>query len=573
MNEDTLLDGDLIDQIVQLLPEERTAALIDLMMQEEIDPAALEAELHRSLAGIDLAQHRDRIGALVNRIMPLETLAPDVYDAWRPIIHDAVAYVGSHLSARRLVPKLVEQMLLPLDIPLEQRLIILIAQMPSLQKIGQIVARNRNLEPAFRAELSRLENAIEDITPAEIRAEVQRQLGALLETYQVELQDVILAEASVSATLHFRWLNPVTRLRETGVFKVLKPYINEHFTEELELLGGLAEYFDANRHNYPLAQVDLREVFEDVRHLLKREVDFPNEQANLAAAYDRYKSVSGARVPRLIIELSTPTITAITAEAGVKVTEAFPNSLWGRLEVAARVIEALIAVPLFAREKEAFFHADPHAGNLLFDEDKRELIMLDWALTERLSTEQRRYLLVLVLAVVLRDEQHMFRAIAALSADDLASDQAKAEITRRRIAHFIGQQSPTATLGIADAIALVDDVVLSGIRFPAPLLIFRKALFTLDGVLHHIISKVWLDPVLAGYALKQGLDAAPLLALLGLTAGNFRIPLSLGDRLALPWSALFFGPRVWFQTAARLRAKGLPEAQRLLNQLAPKRAD
>jgi ubiquinone biosynthesis protein len=539
------------------------------MMQEVIDPAALEAELHRTLAGIDLARHRDRIGPLVNRIMPLETLVPDVYAAWRPIIHAAVAYVGSHLSARRLVPKLVEQMLLPLDVPLEQRLIILIAQMPSLQKIGQIVARNRNLDPAFRAELSRLENAIDDITPIEIRAEVQRQLGPLLETHQVELQDVILAEASVSATLRFRWLNPVTRRREAGVFKVLKPYINEHFAEELELLAGLADYFDANRHTYPLAQVDLREVFEEVRQLLKREVDFPNEQANLIAAYDRYKSVPGARAPRLIAELSTPTITAITAEAGVKVTEACPNSWWGRLDVAARLIEALIAVPLFAREENAFFHADPHAGNLLFDEDKRELIMLDWALTERLSVRQRRYLLVLVLAVVLRDERRMFVAIAALSADDLARDQAKAAIVRRRIAHFIGQQPPTAMLGVADAIALVDDVVLSGIRFPASLLMFRKALFTLDGVLHHIVSNVWIDPVLAGYALKQGLDAAPLLALLGLTAGNFRLPLSLCDRLALPWSALFFGPRVWFQTAARLRAKGLPRARRLLHQLVP----
>jgi predicted unusual protein kinase regulating ubiquinone biosynthesis (AarF/ABC1/UbiB family) len=174
-------------------------------------------------------------------------------------------------------------MLLPLDVPLEQRLIMLIAQMPSLQKIGQIVARNRNLDPAFRAELSRLENAIEDITPAEIRAEVERQLGLLLETHQVELQDVILAEASVSATLRFRWLNPATGLREAGVFKVLKPYINEHFTEELELLGGLAEYFDANRRNYPLAQVDLREIFEDVRHLLKHEVDFPNAAIATAA--------------------------------------------------------------------------------------------------------------------------------------------------------------------------------------------------------------------------------------------------------------------------------------------------
>jgi predicted unusual protein kinase regulating ubiquinone biosynthesis (AarF/ABC1/UbiB family) len=41
-----------------------------------------------------------------------------------------------------------------------------------------------------------------------------------------------------------------------------------------------------------------------------------------------------------------------------------------------------VAVPFFSREEDSTFHADPHAGNLLYDETNRELVILDWALAE-----------------------------------------------------------------------------------------------------------------------------------------------------------------------------------------------
>ena len=39
------------------------------------------------------------------------------------------------------------------------------------------------------------------------------------------------------------------------------------------------------------------------------------------------------------------------------------------------LIEAL-GCSVFSREQEAIFHADPHAGNLLYDETNRELVVL-----------------------------------------------------------------------------------------------------------------------------------------------------------------------------------------------------
>jgi hypothetical protein len=41
---------------------------------------------------------------------------------------------------------------------------------------------------------------------------------------------------------------------------VLKPYVLEYFPEEMRILQGLADFFDANRASYDLPPVGFREV-------------------------------------------------------------------------------------------------------------------------------------------------------------------------------------------------------------------------------------------------------------------------------------------------------------------------
>jgi len=548
----------IIQELLALLPAQSVPTLLALVSEDDISPEQTEAAVKEILEGIDWDTQREQLGELISQLMPLETLVPDIYRDWRPIVRDAVAFIGSYLSPARLAPKLIEQIMLPSELPLEQRLIILIAQVPSLQKIGQIVARNQNLDPAFRRELTRLENAIQDTTPADIQTEIEGQLGQQFEDYSIELDDEIQAEASVSAAMGFSWHNPTTGKRERGVFKVLKPHINDYFSEELELLHGLAHFFETNRHKYmALSKVNLGDLFDDVRLLLKQEVDFPNEQANLKAAYRRYANIRGVRIPRLIAELSTPTITTMSQENGVKATEAFAKSRVRRVEVASRIIEALIMIPLFAEEEPATFHADPHAGNLFYDEKRRELILLDWALTEQLNRQERRSIVLLMLAVALRDKRYIFKAIAKLSTDNLSKDQTKAKIVRRHVAQFISHLSPLTVPGITHVLSLLDSIILSGITVSASLLMFRKVLFTLDGVLQDIAPETPMEPILAWQVAKGRTKSVCPQNLLSKSPASFYSPLSHFDRLALTWSVQTFGVRAGLQTGRKIKNMGL----------------
>jgi ubiquinone biosynthesis protein len=479
--------------------------------------------------------NRQRIGAWIRQIVPIEILVPESALPWRPLVQDAIQYVFLHLDERRLTAKLREQMALPFDTPAEARLLRLISRMPGLQKVGQVLARNRRVPPKLREALSELENGMCDVTAAEIRGVIEARLGGRLRQYAVEIAPGILSEASVSAVMRFTWCHP-GREREEGVFKVMKPHVPACFAEDMKLLQRLGEYLTGKSRKYGFAVRQVRETLEEVRLLLEHELDFAREQATLGEAARMYRSSFGIRVPRLIPPLCAAGITAMSAEAGVKVTEAFPRSPVRRERIAEQIIEALIAVPFFSWEDAAVFHADPHAGNLLYDEPNRELVVLDWALAERLDRESRRQLVLLALMTMLRHRDGVCAAIDALSRRDRQPGRAaviRAHV-ERLFERFRGGKSP----GVLDAMMLLDQIALEGVRFPAALFLFRKVLFTLEGVLHDVAGhEVRIDQVI----LREFLARA--VASLGL----FHAPLRRGDFVTIQREALYYPVRRWVQ--------------------------
>jgi len=472
-------------------------------------------------------------GAWVTRIVPVETLVPEAARRWRPLVQDAIQFVFSRLSDRRLAAKLVEQIELPLDTPPERRLIQLISKMPGLQKIGQVLARNRHLAPGLRTALTELENGMSDVTAPEVRAIIRAQLGGRLERYQVVIESSLLSEASVSAVIGFTWKKP-GRERERAVFKVLKPYVPDCFAEDMALLQGLGNFLTSPEQGYDFAAKDVNDMLTEVRLLLERELDFAREQATLAEAVRIYRSSIGIRVPRVMERLCTAKITAMSEEKGVKVTDAFPRSPIRRSRIAEQLIDALIAVPLFSGQDPSVFHADPHAGNLLYDESNRELIVLDWALAERLSLESRRHLVMLAVMMVLQNQDGVREAIRALRRQGVGRARTAEREIDRAVKRFFETLPAGKLPGVLDAMQLLDEIALQGVHFAAPLFLFRKSLFTLDGVLQDVAgTEMRMDYAIIRHFLTRW----------AASFGLFYAPLSIRDFLAVEWNALLYPAR------------------------------
>ena len=497
-----------------------------------------------ALAGPAGSAIKDALGLWVADM--LAVLVPRSSTQWRSLVQDAMYFVVTHLSHARLAPKLVDQLSLPRSATPERRLLRLIAQVPGLQKLGQVLARNRALQPSLRRALSRLENGIRDMRLPELRAILELQLGDKLRLYSVKIGTRLLSEATVSAVVPFRWKNPVSGAYERGVFKIRKPFVPAYYGEDMDLLQGLADFLKKNHRKYGVGAHGLADTFREVRRLLQHELDFRGEQRQLERAFETYSGMSGARVPMVIPPLCTDSITAMSAERGVKITRALRGmSDASRRHIAVQAIQALIAAPMLAQTAEAVFHADPHAGNLLYDRSTGDIVVLDWALVGIVSLEQRRHLMLLFLMVLLRDPVGIFDAVGALSIQQPLS-KSRQKSVRLTIDAFLRELPVTRMPDAMDAMSLLQKLAFESVRLPGSLILLRKVMFTLEGILEDIVGHEFaIDRVLVRSLFWRWLTRK-------IPVGA---PLETSDWLRLQASTLLSGTR-WALEAAQRAVAG-----------------
>ena len=551
-----MLDASAIAAGLRLLAPDQLRTAFEKFLPQSATPAERVRLIEDALRSPAASSVRDAMARwIVDEIVTVDALVPEAYKNWRPPVRDAMMFVVTHLSPARLAPKLLEQIELPPQTTPEVRLLRLIAKVPGLQKLGQVISRNQHLHPALRRALAKLENGIRDVQPEDIRTIIQKTLGAKVKTYAVEVSPKILKEASVSAVLRFTWRNPETTKRERGVFKVLKPHIPEYFSEDMDYLQHLAQYFGDRHHNYGFAPHLIPDTFRKVRRLLRHEVNFSREQKTLVEAEALYRGFPGVRIPKLIRPLCTPTITALTEEPGIKVTSAaarLPASR--RRQVAEQLVEALVAVPLFSSTQDAIFHGDPHAGNLLYNNRTGELVILDWALRERLSREQRRHLALLFLMVSLRDPVGTSSEIAALSQTRIRLASPRGQKVRETVVKFLDELPPSRMPSGADAMRLVERVAINGVKFPSSLIMLSKVMFTLEGILGDIVgADTGMGFTLARHVAQHWIA----------NRSAFSSPLMTRDWFALQCSALLYTSRLWLQWERALLNR-LPQSKQLL---------
>ena len=526
------------------LNERARAAGMETSLKAFLSPTSSTAErtrlMYAALSGPAGRQIRDILGQWIAET--LAVLVPTSSVHWRELVHDAMLFVVMDLSNERLATKLVEQLELTARTSPERRLMVLIAKVPGLQKLGQVLARNRGLQPRLRAALTRLENGIRDMSADDTRRIVDAQLGTELEKFTVHVSRALLSEATVSAVLPFTWKDPRSRRRERGVFKVLKPYIPAYYREDMDILHGLAEFLKHNHRKYGVGARGLADTFAEVRRLLQHEVDFRGEQRQLEEAHAAYGSIPGIRVPRLIPQLSTPTITAMSEERGVKITIAARRMEPSERRILAEaLVRAIVATPLFAPDIAAVFHADPHAGNLLYDAQSREIVLLDWALAARLTSDQRRHLTLLFLMVLLRDPAGIFDEIAALSLQQ-PMPAAKQRRARQIIGSFVDALPLWRMPDSMDAMSLLQRLAFEVVRLPGSLILLRKVMFTLEGIVADIVgTELAMDTILVRSLFWQWLTRK-------LPVGA---PLAPSDWLRVQASTLLSGSR-WLVQAAQV---------------------
>lgn len=421
--------------------------------------------------------------------LDIAELVPDEYATFRRPIADAMVFFLEQLSPARS-EEILHQLLASSDPhAVETQMLVLARNCPTLQKLGQLLARDRRLSAELRTLLQTLETMPPRACPRWIRETVVAELGSL-EDHGIELADVPLAEASVAVVIPFTWPAPQDGLPASGVFKVLKPEIAERLNEELEILERVGEFLDERCGEYGLPRLDFADTFAQVNERLRHEVKLEQEQCNLVAAGRAYAGHREILVPQRL-PFCSDRITAMERIDGQRVTELAEVSRSERHHLARVIVEALIAEPVWSRAG-TLFHADPHAGNLFRTPDNR-VALVDWSLVGRLSEPEVEGVAQILLGALTLDPERIAAAVCRLA-------RRPCDLTRLRpvIDRALRAVRHTLLPGLKWLTEFLDESVRdAGVSFGTDLLMFRKALHTLEGVVMDVDDQCCVDAVLA----------------------------------------------------------------------------
>ena len=253
-------------------------------------------------------------------ITGLEDLLPDSYSRFRSVVVEGMVFMISALPLTRLAEKVVDQIRLNHTATLGQRLYALIKDMPSLQKLGQIICRSPGLDPQFKKALVDLEDNIKTVTYRQMRPLLMREIRSLGPEHSITPEKRILAEASVCAVVPAEVSKDRGKTHLKAVLKAVKPAVRKNMSAELAVLDRVMEFLDTKQGGWGLGDFNFTGTLQQVRKLLENEVNLASEQRNLDVVRAYYGSDSTLAVPERLAG-STPRMTVMTRIDGTKITD------------------------------------------------------------------------------------------------------------------------------------------------------------------------------------------------------------------------------------------------------------
>jgi len=282
---------------------------------------------------------------------------------------------------------------------------------PTFVKAGQLMSMRPDALPhALIYELRKLQNAVRPLPFAEMRAVLADELPDDLSLAFAEFDETPVASASL-AQVYFARLHDG---REVAV-KVQRPDLLKTVQADLDLLTWFAHQL--HQRVEALQPYDLPAVVEEVKTNLLRELDFRHEARNQQYFNALNPHPEQVFAPGVVGELSGERVIVMDRIAGATVDSARLPPGEGR-RIAANGATSLVHQVLIT----GFFHADPHAGNVLVTPDGR-LCFLDWGMAGNLTRRLRLGLADLFLAAVDQDAERIVQIAA-----DLGSPGGRADL-------------------------------------------------------------------------------------------------------------------------------------------------
>jgi len=251
---------------------------------------------------------------------------------------------------------------------------------PTFVKLGQVLSTRTDVLPSEYIDvLKSLQDDVPAFSGERAASIVAKELG-------VSSVDEVFSEFSkepiAAASLGQVHLGTLKKNGQKVAVKVQRAGLRELFATDLKNLRKLCELLDSVDPKSDGADRSYIDVFDESEKLLYEEIDYLNEAKNADRFREQFANDPQVRVPEMIYEYSTPKVLTMEFIESFKLTDIARVEAEGldRKDLAKRVADTF----LYQIVDTAYFHCDPHPGNLAVD-TKGNLVYYDFGMMDELS--------------------------------------------------------------------------------------------------------------------------------------------------------------------------------------------
>jgi predicted unusual protein kinase regulating ubiquinone biosynthesis (AarF/ABC1/UbiB family) len=346
---------------------------------------------------------------------------------------------------------------------------------PTFIKLGQLFSTRADLFPVeYVEELSKLQDRVPAFSYAQVEEIIERDLGKTIPELFASFEPIPLAAASLGQ-VHLAKLHT----GEEVVVKVQRPGLHKLFTIDLEILRGIAKYFQ-NHPKWGGGGRDWVGIYDECCRILWEETDYIGEGQNADTFRRNFRSQDWVMVPRVYWRYSSTRTLTLEYLPGIKIShyEGLEVAGLDRQTIARQSATAYLQQLL----TDGFFHADPHPGNVAVDSKTGALIFYDFGMMGRIAPGTKAKLMDTLLAIAGRNADRVVSGLVNLGA--IAAD-ADTDPIRRSIQYLLDNflDQPIEGQSISQITDDLYDIAYGQpFRFPATFTFVMRAFSTIEGV-------------------------------------------------------------------------------------------
>ncbi|MCF2219526.1 AarF/ABC1/UbiB kinase family protein [Chryseobacterium sp. PS-8] len=380
---------------------------------------------------------------------------------------------------------------------------------PTFVKLGQSFSNREDLlPPELLQELQKLQDKVETVE-MNVEEILENEFSMSVKDHFADIQKQPLATASIAQVYKAKLIDGTE-----VILKIRKSDVQSVIEDDLLLIKDLEKLVSS--YSEIGEKLNLKQAISTFEKSLLEEVSLINEKENILQFRRNFKNSKETYVPNVYEEFSNNNVLCMEFIDGIKVTDT--ASLLQYDIDPVNISETGLRLFVSQILDYGFFHADPHAGNILVKKDGK-VVFIDFGAVGKIPPNDKEVLENLIVSFVAKNPHKIVRYLKKMAISYEIPDERRFENDVEDILNFVHSTS-LKEINAQVIINKMKDVLKDNrLQMPDYFYLLFKGISLIEGVgrtinqdldvvksLHPYTKKIFTKKISPKNIVKTGMD-------------------------------------------------------------------